>query len=159
MSDDLTLSFTRRLAASPANVWRCWTEPDLIKEWFAPKPVETTEAEIDPVPGGGFRVVMVVPEHGEMRHPAGCILVADPGRRLVWTNALGPGFRPNRIGDGPMDFAFTAEIRLEPDGDGCRYTATVSHATKEATEAHERMGFHDGWGAATTQLEQLAGSL
>lgn len=58
-----------------------------------------------------------------------------------------------------MDFAFTADIRMEPDGAGCRYTATVSHASTEAAEAHRAMGFHEGWGAATDQLEELARSL
>lgn len=154
-----SLTFTRTLRASPQNVWRCWTEPDLIRQWFAPKPVETTVAEIDPTPGGGFRTVMVVPDHGEMAGDAGCILVAEPARRLVWTNALGPGFVPNLMGSGPMDFAFTADIVMEPDGTGCRYTATVHHATDAAKRAHEDMGFFDGWGTATTQLDALASTI
>ena len=159
MTDDTTLTFTRTLMASPANVWRCWTEPALIRQWFAPRPVETTEVEIDPTPGGTFRTVMEVPDHGTMAGDAGCILVADTARRLVWTNALGPGFRPNRMGDGPMDFAFTAEILIAAAPGGCTYTATVMHATPESAAAHRDMGFFDGWGAATTQLEEVAGSL
>ncbi|WP_102107469.1 SRPBCC family protein [Oceaniglobus roseus] len=156
---DTTLTFTRHIKASPATVWRCWTEPDLLRQWFAPKPVETTEAEIDPRPGGIFRTVMVVPEHGTMAGDPGCILVAEPATRLVWTNCLGPDFVPNVIGTGPMDFGFSAEILMEPENGGCRYTATVRHATKEHTEAHAAMGFHDGWGTATTQLETLARTL
>ncbi|SHF23167.1 Uncharacterized conserved protein YndB, AHSA1/START domain [Loktanella atrilutea] len=159
MGDDTTLTFTRTLKASPAAVWRCWTEPDLIKRWFAPRPVETTEVEIDPTPGGTFRTVMVVPDHGTMAGDAGCILVAEKDRRLVWTNALGPGYRPNRIGDGPMDFAFTAEIAIAPSAEGCTYTATVMHATPDSAAAHRDMGFFDGWGTATTQLEEVAAGL
>lgn len=159
MSDDLTLSFTRTLSASPANIWRCWTEPALIKQWFAPAPVQTTEVEIDPVPGGTFRTVMVVPDYGTMAGDAGCILVAETARRLVWTNALGPGFHPNKIGDGPMDFAFTAEILIAPAPGGCTYTATVTHASAQTAQAHKDMGFYDGWGTATTQLGALASSL
>lgn len=157
MQDVLRLE--RRLDAAPAAVWRCWTEPELIKEWFTPRPVRTTIAEIDPVPGGRFRIAMDIPGQGVVDNAPGCILVADPGRRLVWTNALGPDFRPAVIGSGPMEFAFTADIRMEPDGTGCRYTATVSHATAEATEAHRAMGFLEGWGAATDQLEELARGL
>ena len=159
MTDDLTLSFTRTLAASPAAVWRCWTEPELIRQWFAPRPVATTAVEIDPTPGGTFRTVMEVPDHGTMAGDAGCILVADTDRRLVWTNALGPGFRPNAMGDGPMDFAFTAEILIAAAPGGCTYTATVMHATPQATNTHKDMGFFDGWGAATTQLEEVARGL
>ncbi|SEN02468.1 Uncharacterized conserved protein YndB, AHSA1/START domain [Loktanella fryxellensis] len=159
MTNDTTLTFTRTLAASPAAVWRCWTEPDLIRQWFAPRPVVTTEVDIDPVPGGTFRTVMEVPGHGTVAGDAGCILVADPARRLVWTNALGPQFQPNRMGDGPMDFVFSAEIQIAPAPGGCTYTATVRHATPQAAAAHCDMGFFDGWGTATAQLEEVATAL
>ncbi|MBS1301227.1 SRPBCC family protein [Loktanella sp. SALINAS62] len=150
------LTFTRTLSATPAQVWRCWTEPDLLMQWFTPRPVTTTSADIDARPGGIFRTVMQVPDHGEMAGAAGCFLVADPERQLIWTNALGPGFRPNALGDGPMDFALTARIDMAPAPGGCTYTATCTHATPQAAQTHADMGFHDGWGAATTQLEALA---
>ena len=159
MTDDRTLSFTRSMKASPETVWRCWTEKDLLRQWFAPQPVEITHVEVDPQPGGIFHVVMQVPDYGEMDGNPGCILVAEPGRKLVWTNALGPGFRPNAMGDGPMDFAFSAVIAIEPAAGGCTYTATVYHATPETAKAHEDMGFYDGWGTVTTQLEALAVTL
>lgn len=156
---ELTLGFVRDLQATPAQVWRCWTEPELIKQWFAPAPVQTTQAEMDPRPGGIFRTVMQVPDHGEMAGDPGCVLLADVARRLVWTNALGPDFQPNTMGDGPMDFAFSADIRLAPSGAGCRYEVIVRHATAGAAKAHADMGFYDGWGAATDQLEGLAATL
>lgn len=159
LANETTLSFTRTLAASPAAIWRCWTEPDLLKQWFAPHQVEITEIEIDARPGGIFHTVMLVPEHGEMRGDPGCILVAVPERQLVWTNALGPQFRPNSLGDGPMDFAFSAEITIEATEGGCTYTATCRHATATATKSHADMGFYDGWGTVTTQLDALAATL
>lgn len=160
MSDtSLTLSFTREFAASPAAVWRCLTEPDLIKRWFAPAPVKTTEVEIDPVTGGIFRTVMVVPDHGEVRGAAGCVLLAESGKRLVWTNCLGPNFIVNEIGTSDMDFGFTADIWLHETGVGCGYKVHVHHATPAAAKAHEKMGFYDGWGAAADQLGAVAAGL
>ena len=159
MAHDRKLILDRLLKASPENVWRCWTEPELARQWFAPKPVETTVFEMDVRPGGGFRTVMVIPEHGEMAGDAGCVLVAEPARRLVWTNCLGPDFVPNKLGDGEFDFGFTCDIRLTPETGGCRYVATVTHADDAGKKKHEDMGFHDGWGTATDQLEALAGGL
>ena len=40
-----------------------------------------------------------------------------------------------------------------------RYTATARHWTVEDKEAHEKMGFHEGWNMAADQLEALAKSL
>lgn len=159
MAPDRKLILDRLLQASPENVWRCWTEPDLARQWFAPKPVETTVFEMDVRPGGGFRTVMVIPDHGEMAGDPGCILVAERARRLVWTNCLGPEFAPNKLGDGEFDFGFTVDIRLTPEAGGCRYVATVTHADDAGMKKHEGMGFHDGWGTATTQLEALARGL
>ena len=153
---DLTLS--RDIAASPAAVWRCLTEPDLLKQWFAPHPVTVTVAEIDPTPGGGFRTVMEIPEMGEMDGGWGCVLIAEREVRLVWTSALGPGFQPNPA-PGEGQFAFTADITITPTDTGCTYTARALHASDADRAAHEAMGFHDGWGAAADQLAQLAASL
>ncbi len=153
------LKLTRSFAASPANVWRCWTEPDLLSKWFAPDPVTVLSAKVDPVPGGVFEVVMQIPGEAPMNEPPGCILLADPARRLVWTSALGPHFAPNPLGDAPGAFQFTADITLAPDGSGTSYTVLLRHARAADRDAHDAMGFEMGWGAAAAQLDALAQSL
>ncbi len=155
---DTTLTLTVETAATPTQVWRCLTEPELLKQWFAPAPVTVTEAHIDPVPGGGFRTVMQVPEMGEMDGGWGCVLIADPPNRIVWTSALGPGFVPNPAPEQGA-FAFTADIMLTETSGGCSYTAKVLHASDADRKAHEAMGFHEGWGSAARQLADLAKTL
>jgi uncharacterized protein YndB with AHSA1/START domain len=147
----LDLVFEREVDVPPHLVWAAWTTPEYVKQWFAPKPFETTECEIDLRPGGIFRAVMRSPEGETVNEDPGCILEVVENRRLVWTAALGPGFRP-----AATDFAFTAVITLEPAGTGTRYRAVAVHGTKELKEQHEAMGFHDGWGAALDQLVALA---
>lgn len=156
MTKDLTL--TRTLKASPMAVYRCWTEPELLKAWFAPRPVETIHAEIDPRPGGRFNTTMRVPDHGEMSG-AGSFLLTEPGRRLVWTSALGEDFRPVVPDFGPVDFTFTCDITLSNAPEGCRYAVVLRHASEVDADKHAAMGFEQGWGAATAQLEELAGTL
>lgn len=35
--DPFSLEIKRVLDAPIANLWRCWTEPDLLKQWFCPR--------------------------------------------------------------------------------------------------------------------------
>jgi uncharacterized protein YndB with AHSA1/START domain len=49
----------------------------------------------------------------------------------------------------------TTILTFEPAGEGTLYTALVRHWTVEDRRAHESMGFHEGWGKATDQLEAL----
>jgi uncharacterized protein YndB with AHSA1/START domain len=141
----LDLVLERDVDVSPALVWAAWTEAERIKKWFTPAPWTTVECEIDLRPGGIFRTVMRSPE-GEDHPNVGCILEVVERERLVWTDALLPGFRPS-----PKPF-FTAVISLQPNGPGTRYTAIAMHRDEEGRAEHEKMGFHDGWGAALDQL-------
>jgi uncharacterized protein YndB with AHSA1/START domain len=80
----------------------------------------------------------------------GCVLVVEPQRRLVWTDALGPLFRPN------MEAFMTADITMEGVSGGTQYRALVRHKNPEDRARHEAMGFLEGWGTCLTQLEALA---
>ncbi len=63
------LSLTRLIDASPDKLFRCWTDPALMKQWFAPKPYTTPLAEVDLRPGGASRIVMQSPEGQEIPCP------------------------------------------------------------------------------------------
>ena len=52
----------------------------------------------------------------------GCYLDVVPNRKLVWTGALLPGYRPANL-SADVPFVFTAVIELEPHGTGTKYTA------------------------------------
>jgi uncharacterized protein YndB with AHSA1/START domain len=152
---ELDLVLERTVDVAPELVWKAWTTPELLKQWFAPKPWTTTACEIDLQPGGRFDTTMRSPE-GDEYPGSGCILVVEEGSTLVFTSALGPGFRPV-IAEG--DFPFTAVISIEPDGSGTKYTATAIHADALAKKSHEDMGFIEGWGMALDQLVEVAKTL
>ncbi|GAB4361642.1 MAG: SRPBCC family protein [Bryobacter sp.] len=148
---NLDLLLERYVEVPPALVWRAWTQPEHLKKWFCPAPWSVSEAEIDLRPGGIFRTVMQSPE-GELFPNVGCYLEVEPERKLVFTDALLPGFRP-------ADKSFmTAIVTLEPQGQGTLYRAVALHNSAAAREQHEAMGFHHGWGKALDQLVELAQS-
>ncbi len=99
----LDLVLEREVDVPPELVWKAWTTPELLKQWFTPKPYETPECEIDLRPGGAFRTVMRSPEGDEFDN-TGCYLEIVPEEKLSWTSALGPDFRPKGVGsdDLPM---------------------------------------------------------
>jgi uncharacterized protein YndB with AHSA1/START domain len=149
-SRDLVL--TRLIDASPETLYRCWTEPDLLKQWFAPKPWTVPRVDNELRPGGACTTVMADEAGTEYPNP-GQYLELLPGRKLVFTDAYIGDWQPS---EKPF---FTATISFEPENGKTRYTATARHWTPEDKEAHEKMGFHEGWGLCATQLEELAKTL
>jgi uncharacterized protein YndB with AHSA1/START domain len=148
----LDLGFERKVSCSVEHLWKGWTDAETLKEWFCPKPWQVVEASIDLRPGGRFWTVMQGPQ-GERHEGASCYLEVIPQRRLVWTSALLPGFRPAPV---PAEgFTFTAKIEFESTPGGVLYRATVMHRTVAERELHQKMGFEQGWGIALDQLLAL----
>ncbi|MFN4274896.1 MAG: SRPBCC family protein [Ferrovibrio sp.] len=141
----LDLVLEREIDVPPALVWKVWTQPEHLKHWFVPKPWSVTDCEIDLRPGGIFRTTMRSPEGQEFPN-LGCYLEIVPQQRLVFTDALLPGFRP---AEKPF---FTAILSLTPQGSGTRYTAIAIHRDEAGRKQHEEMGFEHGWGTVVTQM-------
>jgi uncharacterized protein YndB with AHSA1/START domain len=152
---DTELTISRRIAAPRAAVWAAWEDPHRLEEWFCPRPWRAEVTAFELRPGGAFGTVMHGPD-GERHGETGCFLDVVPGMRIVFTSALGEGWRP-RTGSGiGCDVPMTAIITLADDGDGTLYEGRVLHANAEDTKNHEEMGFEPGWGAAIAQLETVA---
>lgn len=155
----LDLLFERIIDVPPQFVWKAWTTPELLKQWFTPAPWTTVDCEIDLRPGGLFRTVMRSPQGNDFPN-TGCYLEIVENEKLAWTNALAPGFRPTHPAAAmPGDtFGFTAILSLEPQDKGTRYRALVLHGDEAARHKHEEMGFQEGWGKALDQLVDLMGN-
>lgn len=158
--NDLVLE--RSLDAPIDLVWEAYTNPEHMKRWFAPKPYEVTEMELDLRPGGIFRLRMVGPNGFDTGHGnAGCVLEVKERKKLVWTSALGPEYRPAALAtEGCESFPMTAIVTFADAGNGkTRYKAVALHRNAADKETHEKMGFHEGWGTVAGQLEEFAKSL
>lgn len=150
------LLLERVVDVPPDLVWRAWTEPQLLMQWYTPRPWKTVECEIDLRPGGIFRTVMESPE-GQKFPYVGCYLEVVKNRRLVWTFLLGPGYRPT-VWESPVP-VFTVVTTLTPEGTGTRYRALAMHRDEDGRVTHDKMGFQDGWGTVVDQLVEVAKTL
>lgn len=150
-NNDLVL--TRVMDVPREKLFRAWTEPELMKQWFAPKPWTISHVEVDPRAGGTSHFVMRSPE-GKDYPNSGVYLQVVKNEKIVFTDAYIEAWAPSAK---PF---FTAIVTFEDVGGGkTKYTATARHWTAEDRETHEKMGFHEGWGQCASQLEALAKTL
>src|SRR5919202_6672298 len=147
-SADRELVLTRIIDAPRDKLYRAWTEPELLKQWFAPAPFTTPVAELDVRPGCANLIVMCDPQGNEFPN-RGVYLEVVENERLVFTDAYTRAWEPS-----PKPF-MTVILTFEDEGGKTRYTARVRHWTAADRETHEKMGFHEGWGRRADQLAAL----
>lgn len=151
-ASDRELVLSRVLKAPRNNLFRCWTEPELIKRWFTPAPWTTVHAETDLRVGGRTLIVMRSPEGQEFPN-VGVYLDIVANSRLVFTDAFESAWIPS---GKPY---FVGDISFADAPGGTAYVARARHWTIEDAQSHAARGFHEGWGKAADQLEAVASAL
>src|SRR3954465_11145788 len=91
---DRELVITRVINAPREKIYRAWTEPELMKQWFAPQPFTTQVVELDLQPGGSNLIVMRSPEGVDMPN-RGIYLEVVKNERLVFTDAYKQAWEPS----------------------------------------------------------------
>jgi uncharacterized protein YndB with AHSA1/START domain len=142
------LVLTRLIDAPRAKLFNAWTDPELLKQWFVPAPWTISEVKVDVRPGGSSLIVMRDPDGNEFPNP-GVYLEVVENEKIVVTDAYTSAWVPSAK---PF---MTAIITFEDEDGKTRYTARALHWTVADREAHEKMGFHEGWGQCADQLAAL----
>ena len=68
LSTGKELTITRVLNAPVELVWKVWTDPDHIKNWWGPNGFTNTIFEMDMRPGGNWEFIMHGPEEVDLVH-------------------------------------------------------------------------------------------
>ena len=148
---DLVLSMVLNVPREKA--YQCWTQPDLLVQWFAPRPWSTPKAVMDVRPGGASLITMADDKGNEYPNP-GQYLEVIPNEKLVFSDAFTGDWAPS---GKPF---FTGILTFEDAGEGkTKYTAVARHWTAEDAANHKKMGFHEGWKQCALQLEEVASKL
>lgn len=148
---DEQILITRVFDAPRDLVFRAYTTPELVSQWWVGQRGEMTECEIDLRPGGRWRYAMTahggfeVAFHGEYREIV-------PGERIVWTEAF------EGIPDADEHASLNTLTLTELDG-LTTLTVLVEHPTREGRDAHIASGMETGLQEALDLLEQVAASL
>ena len=141
------LVLTRVIDAPPERVFKVWTT--LFPQWWGPNGMTTPVYEIDLRSGGAFRTVMRAP-NGDEYPTRGCFLEVIENKRIVFTDAYDPDWKPH------PDAFFTCIITFDRlPGGKTGYTARALHWTIANRDKHEKMGFYQGWGESLDRLTAL----
>jgi uncharacterized protein YndB with AHSA1/START domain len=149
-ADPQDLIISRTLRAPRALLWKAWTDPELLRQWWCPQPWTTEVRAFDLRPGGAFHTFMRGPDGGTSDNP-GCFVEVVPLARIVFTSMLLGDWRP-----ATPWMPFTAVITMADEGAGTRYGAQVMHPDAASRDRHAEMGFFDGWNICIDQLDALA---
>ena len=148
LPSDTEILITREFDAPAALVYKAWTTPELIRQWWAGKRGEVTLAEVDLRVGGGWRYVMTanggfeVAFHGEYRE-----LV--PNERIVSTEVF----------EGMPDASALDTLTLTEEDGRTTLSILVEHELPEHRDAHIESGMEDGMQESMDALEEVARSL
>src|SRR5690349_11381306 len=80
----LTLNLSRVLDAPRERVFRAWTDPRALAQWWGPPGFACPLAQVDLRPGGAYRLSMQPPQ-GDIFYLGGIFREITPPARLVYT--------------------------------------------------------------------------
>jgi uncharacterized protein YndB with AHSA1/START domain len=141
------LTIVRIFDAPRALVFRAWTDPKMMAEWWAPKRFTNPVCEVDVRIGGALRIVMRGPDGWE--HPMkGVFTDVVKNERIVFTN-IAVDAAGNHLLEGVTTVSF------EEHGGKTKMTLHTRAAGKVPQAAFMLGGMEQGWTESIDKLEAL----
>lgn len=142
MSGAIALVVRRFVHASAERVFAAWTEPELLRRWWGPRPVTCCDARVDLRVGGGYRIGNLLPD-GNVVWISGEFEVVEPPKRLVYTWLV--------EGQSVPDDRSLVTVRFETRDGGTEVIVVHERIDSEETKRdHEH-----GWNGCLDGLEAL----
>ena len=144
-SDPLVVENTFK--ASPARVFRAWTDPTEVKAWFGQAPHSMSKVEIDLREGGAWKFSMP-PSDTSRDALRGTYVTVEPERKLVFTWC-----HEREFADGRVEVTPDSEVTVtfEPAEQGTFVRLTHAGIRKEDA----RKGVGSGWSASFGSIQAL----
>lgn len=144
---DRVLKITRHYPAPPDAVFRAWTDPAQLAQWWGPETVSVPVCEMDVHVGGRWRTCMAMPDGDEHWVEGVYHEISEPDR-LVFTWSW-----DQEDGSRGHETIVTVEFEEKDGGTEMRMTQSLFEDA-EACRLH-----NEGWTSSFVCLaEQIAGS-
>jgi len=165
MNDKKGIIIVRVLDASPEAVWRAWTDPQIIKQWWGPEEFSAPSISVDLRVGGKYIYAMHGPKGTEWdkdMYSAGMYKEIEPCKKLVVTDYFsdekGEMLEPVDFGQDP-NFPKESTVTVlfeETQAGGTKLSIIYPEpAKKEQMEAMLKSGMTEGWNSSLDKLERV----
>ena len=145
-------------------VFKAWTDPKHMAQWWGPRIATTPICEMDVRPGGAYRIVMRLPDGNLLPLKGFYREVVEP-ERLVWTmdhSELPPEWHdkvdPNRQHADAVGEA-TSTITFEDLDGKTKLTIRIRFVSTDIRNAMMRLGMNEGWTESLARLAELAAKM
>src|SRR5207253_3226800 len=142
------LVLTRTFDAPRNLVWKAWTDPRYLAQWWGPHSFSNPVCEIDARTGGAIRIHMRGPD-GTIYRSRGVFEELVPPQRLVFTNGV-----EDDNGDLVLETLTTVTFTEDRGKTTISVNARVTNATAEA--AFYVKGMQEGWSQSLERLKEVA---
>ncbi|MEL0454779.1 SRPBCC domain-containing protein [Flavobacteriaceae bacterium SZ-1-7] len=145
-----TVNVEREFAANLNLAWDAWTKPEILDQWWAPKPYKTVTKSMDFREGGTWLYYMISPEN-DIHWCKNDYLKINPKESYTGLDAF-----CDENGNENMDMPRTKWTNTFTEKGNKTLVSIV--ATYESLEALERiiaMGFKEGFTMALGNLDEL----
>jgi uncharacterized protein YndB with AHSA1/START domain len=161
-ASDREFVITRVFDAPRELVWKAWTEPKHMAQWWGPHTFTNPVCELEVRRGGGCRMVMRGPDGVE--HPSKGVYreVAEPERLVMsldhselsdeWHDLVNPN-RDRSKGKPTLEARTT--VTFEEQGDKTKLTIRVHFESAAIRDALLKIGMSQGWSQSLERLETL----
>ncbi|HEX3797691.1 MAG TPA: SRPBCC domain-containing protein [Verrucomicrobiae bacterium] len=158
---DRDFIISREFDAPRELVWKAWTDPKHMAQWWGPHQFTNPVCQMDVRPGGEYRIVMRAPDGTE--YPGKGIFheVVKP-ERLVMTmdhSELPPAWHdlvnPERDKTKPPQLDSVMTITFESIGGKTKLTVRSRFESMAIRDAMKKMGMTEGWSQSLERLTDL----
>jgi uncharacterized protein YndB with AHSA1/START domain len=148
ISADREITLTRMFDAPRDLVFKAWTDPQRVAQWWGPQGFTTPVCEMDARPGGAIRIVMRAPDGTDYPMTGAFREIATP-ERLVSTNSCADR-------DGHALLEGLTVVRFEAQGSKTSLTLRARATALAPAAAQMLAGMEEGW---RQTLDRLADHL